>query len=331
MAPVERPQITVNGLRITKLFDYVQRSSISEFQDSFTLTVGGDDKEWTQFKPDAVISTVFLGASSSFKIDDRRIDTKGDGEIKIQCIGESAEYLQYLNNAEPKKYVKTTDDSILADIGMSVQSDGAVKIDEFSIQAGEKVLDVAKRLAYRSGFLLYTTQGGIYKKRIGSGGASGKTYYKGADLNEISTTAIHVLDSISFSESTKHCASDLVAYSQSGDYKNIKSNTSVSLNLVLSGGSVSTNRKEYLKVDASDVGELQGIIDDNVRKFKPIELISFRVKGNDNVKLNTTAIIKFDRYNINATMCLYAKEFSMKSNGEMTTTLQFCRPDGTYR
>jgi len=327
---IDRPNVTINGLTIPQLWSYTQTTSISEFQDKFTLTIGGKDKLWKEFTMNDTITATILGKTNSFTIDTRNITGNYNSPIKIDIKGESAEYLEFLDNAEPKKYYRTTDDSILSDIGMTVVSDESVKIDEFSIQSGEKKLDVAKRLANRSGFLLYVNAGTIYKKRLASSGGSVKTYIDDLTEETARENTYKLLDRVTRTEMVKHCAKTIKAYSQDNKFKNIKGETSVDLSLIFSEGSVKTNRVEYMQVDASDIGELDKIREDNARKFMPIELLSFRVKGKDDIKLNDIASIKFQRFNINTPMVLYKKDFNMR-DGEFTTTLYFCRVGGTFR
>lgn len=321
---VEKPLVFINGEYIEQFFSFRQSSTYRQFQDTIEITLGGLGGLANQIKIGDEVQTTIGGETNTFLISELQDGGGDQSAVEIKLSGNSIDYLEGLDDAEPKKYIDTTDNAIITELLGGGDFDEATGIQELNVNPNERKKDVAIRAAKQAGFLLYVTGGVLYKKEVSTENNPVKTFIDDTTSREGITGGVTVmLRSLRRSISTTHVKSKVLGYSIDKDYKNIQAEQDVPTNLIFAKGEVKTNNVEYIKINAQDPSEIDRTLTGNTRKAAPKETVQFTVKGRDDIQVNQVADLKFQRYEINAPGVCYQKDYNVAKNGEMTTTLFF--------
>ena len=299
---------TGSTFQVDQFKKYTHTRTLKGFEDSFSLTLADTRGSliWDVVACEYTVRAVIGGVENRFRI----IDIDYSDSV-ITCVGQSIETEKFLDEAEPKKISKTTDNAIIEEMlsGYDLVLDEAKKVTEYNIPPGVSKAEVALDVAIENGFLLYASGGKIYKTKIKESGEAEKEYIQQEILN------------FSLRQSTGQARSELIAYSTTGSHENIHSKTTVEPFSILQNQKLSINRVMRYNVNAKDQEELNRKLEENKEKAQPYESLEFTVKGRDVVDINTIVNISYPKAKINGKFVVNEVKYDVKDNGESTTTI----------
>lgn len=320
-------RVTITGdggtWEIPKFLSFRQKVTMAQFNDACEIEFGDPDTFllWDKIDNEFTITSYIRGTADTFRISELDVSCDSKGFRSIKCLGTSKQFDIGLSELPPKKYVNKTDNAIIQEMmaGSSFNLDGAVNLKEFNVEAGEMRIEVAMRAARQNGYFLYASGGTIYKKKVDGSGGGTKTYIDENTRNHRIT------------KSTTQVRSKIIGYSQDDKDLQINSKGNVNPTSIFTGKAIPVDRDMYIKANSKNIGELNSVVTENKFKAQPLELLSFEVKGRDDIELNTIANIKLNKLKISCNMVMYEKTFAVTSDGEVTTQLNFVGVNRSFR
>lgn len=308
------PIIEVQGknlFEVPQFISFQQTSSINQFSDSFTLTLGDPDNSllWDVVDCEKVVTTHIESIVNKFRISSLRVSLN---PIQLVVQGVSLESESSLDEPEPKHYTNTTDNQIIKEMfpNYTLILDNPINLKEYDVSIGSTRAEVATDVANQNGFYLYANGSKIFKTKIAE------------SENDPNGTAIFnedQLNNVQLLKDTSKARTKLIGYSTDRKLSKIRHTEDVQCSSIFTG-TLDINRTMRVSVNGDDIGEVKRFMQANKFKAQPVETVTVEIKGRYDVALNTVVRFQHSKLKVNILMVVNEKTFSI-SKDSLSTTL----------